>query len=90
MATRIILYLEIRGSHYVNIICLVVSLLFFVEVRMVLSNMHNSCIDWTLTSSTTLSQCVPGSNHIYLGQDMTQGQFFKRSLTGLNSDFSFS
>ena len=31
--------------------------------------------------------------HIYLtpplGQDMTQGQFFKRSLTGLNSEFSF-
>ena len=29
--------------------------------------------------------------HIYptppLGQDMTQGQFFKRSLTGLNSEF---
>ena len=25
-----------------------------------------------------------------LGQDMTQGQFFKRSLTGLNSKFSFS
>ena len=24
------------------------------------------------------------------GQDMTQGQFFKRSLTGLNSEFSFS
>ena len=24
-----------------------------------------------------------------LGQDMTQGQFFKRSLTGLNSEFSF-
>ena len=22
-----------------------------------------------------------------LGQDMTQGQFFKRSLTGLNSEF---
>ena len=34
------------------------------------------------------------SNHIYptppLGQDMTQGQFFKWSLTGLNSEFSFS
>ena len=34
------------------------------------------------------------SYHIYptppLGQDMTQGQFFKRSLTGLNSEFSFS
>ena len=33
--------------------------------------------------------------HIYLptpplGQDMTQGQFFKLSLTGLNSEFSFS
>ena len=32
--------------------------------------------------------------HIYptppLRQDMTQGQFFKRSLTGLNSEFSFS
>ena len=32
--------------------------------------------------------------HIYptppLGEDMTQGQFFKRSLTGLNSEFSFS
>ena len=25
-----------------------------------------------------------------LGQDMTQGQFFKRILTGLNSKFSFS
>ena len=32
--------------------------------------------------------------HIYptppLGQDMTQGQFFERSLTGLNSEVSFS
>ena len=25
-----------------------------------------------------------------LGQDMTQGQFLKQSLTGLNSEFSFS
>ena len=25
-----------------------------------------------------------------LKQDMTQGQFFKRNLTGLNSEFSFS
>ena len=25
-----------------------------------------------------------------LGQDMTQGQFFKRSLAVLNSEFSFS
>ena len=33
-------------------------------------------------------------NDIYLtpplGQDMTQGRFFKRSLTGLNSEYSFS
>ena len=30
-------------------------------------------------------------DHIYQpGKDMTQGQFFKRSLTGLNSEFSFS
>ena len=32
--------------------------------------------------------------HIYptppLRQDMTQGQFFKWSLTGLNTEFSFS
>ena len=32
--------------------------------------------------------------HIYptppLGQDMTQGEFLKRGLTGLNSEFSFS
>ena len=25
-----------------------------------------------------------------LGQDMTQGRVFKRSLTGFNSEFSFS
>ena len=25
-----------------------------------------------------------------LGQDMSQSQFFKQSLTGLNSEFSFS
>ena len=34
------------------------------------------------------------SSHIYptppLGQDMTQGSIFKRSLTSLNSEFSFS
>ena len=36
----------------------------------------------------------PGPDWSYLptpplGQDMTQGQFFKRSLAGLNSEFSF-
>ena len=37
---------------------------------------------------------IPTGNPIYLtpplGQDMTQGQFFKRSLAGLNSEFSLS
>ena len=41
---------------------------------------------------------APSENQIHnpylptptLGQDMTQGQFFKESLTGLNSEFSFS
>ena len=43
---------------------------------------------------TTNKKCLSIVLHIYptppLGQDMTQGQFFKRSLTGLNSEFSFS
>ena len=56
---------------------------------------------WGIWSTRSLP-LVPGpllaglvaSNPIYLtpllGQDMTQGQFFKRSLAGLNSEFSFS
>ena len=32
----------------------------------------------------------PYSLTLSLGQDMTQGHFFKQSLTGLNSEFSFS
>ena len=36
---------------------------------------------------------IPLIYHIYptppLGQDMTQGQFFKRSFTGFSSEFSF-
>ena len=43
---------------------------------------------------TTISLSIIHVYHIYptppLGQDMTQGQFLKRSLTGLNSEFSFS
>ena len=34
--------------------------------------------------------CFPYLPPPPLGQDMTQGQFFKQSLTGLNSEFSFS
>ena len=38
-----------------------------------------------------MEKSLVGSYHIYptppLGQDMTQGQFFKQSLTGLNSEF---
>ena len=44
--------------------------------------------------SSPKSQNDKKNYHIYptppLGQDVTQGQFFKRSLTGLNSEFSFS
>ena len=49
--------------------------------------MHNKLDEQTYTSEFE-------SYHIYptppLGQDMTQDQFFKQSLTGLNSEFSFS
>ena len=44
--------------------------------------------------SKALYSSVFSRYHIYptppLGQGMTQGQFLKRSLTGLNSEFSFS
>ena len=47
-----------------------------------------------LTRTPSPEQMWETHDHIYptppLGQDMTQGQFFKRSLTGLNSEFSFS
>ena len=77
----------------------------FIYIRVVNLNLTESlylCLvimDWH-------SQCFPikmkgkydaeysRNIHIYptppLGQDMTQGQFFKQSLTGLNSEFSFS
>ena len=39
-----------------------------------------------IASEDTMFACLS-----YLpNQDLTQGQFFKRSLTGLNSQFSFS
>ena len=58
-------------------------------------------ICWSHTVICTLISCPDtsfisgwGCYHIYLtpplGHDMTQGQFFKRSLTGFNSEFSFS
>ena len=42
---------------------------------------------YNLLCSVTIISYLPTPP---LGQDMTQGQFFKRSLTGLNSEFSFS
>ena len=48
---------------------------------------------WADSGCSLLTGATDG-NHIYptppLGYDMTLGQFFKRSLTGLNSEFSFS
>ena len=48
-------------------------------------NLHKT-LNWTLylIPDGTIYQPLKS------GQDMTQSQFFKRSLTGLNSEFSFS
>ena len=59
------------------------------------------CLDYVLRTSidkikeNSFEQTKKRSRRYYLPtpplrQDMTQGQFFKRSLTGLNSEFSFS
>ena len=67
------------------------SLAFYSSVELKSSCFQNQprCkIYWNLSpiSNLLLSYLPPPP----LGQDMTQGQFFKRSLTGLNSEFSFS
>ena len=50
-------------------------------------------LDWIVWNQTAHFY-ENGFDPIYptplLGQDMTQGQFLKRSLAGLNSEFSFS
>ena len=51
--------------------------------------------DWMIYVWISISACLwVQDDPIYptppLEQDMTQGQFFKRSLAGLNSEFSFS
>ena len=52
------------------------------------------CIIPLNNQSTYVCSEIIRHYHIYptppLGQNMTQGQLFKRSLTGLNSQFSFS
>ena len=50
----------------------------------VLNSLEVLCIDSILFISIHIYPTPP------LGQDITQDQFFKRSLTGLNSEFSFS
>ena len=47
-------------------------------------------IDGLLIAIYAFARCLSYLPTPPLGQDMTQGQFFKRSLTGLNSEFSFS
>ena len=70
------------------------------------TKMINICSYEVTNKSSWLSFADANKIHIYktkrymnidpiyptppLGQDMTQGQFFKRSLTGFNSEFSFS
>ena len=43
-----------------------------------------------MCSKKNISTTLPYLPTHPLGQDMTRGEFFKRSLTGLNSEFSFS
>ena len=45
---------------------------------------------WWLSVSVWLITGFYEMTLSYLGQDVTQGQFFQRGLTGLNSEFSFS
>ena len=54
---------------------------------------------WSLEIGTSASVCVCMYIYIYIyiyiytlpfEQDVTQGQFFKQNITGLNSEFSFS
>ena len=48
---------------------------------------------WSLTCQLQLYMCkltLPYLPSPPLGQDMTQSQFFKRSLTGFNSEYSFT
>ena len=63
------------------------------------SKLEASCVSSNtddLEFNESVCLCMTIYTYIYylptppLGQDMTQGQFFKRSLTGLNSEFSFS
>ena len=80
---------------YVNLWLVV--LLFFVHVRGPLEY-----VTYEFVPTSPALYRMPGSSNLDsfrdryylptppLGQDMTQGQFFKRSLTGLNSEFSFS
>ena len=43
---------------------------------------------WPASVSTHVHDAL--FNHTYQAQDVTQGQHFIRSFTGLNSEFSFS
>ena len=76
---------------------------FDLEVKAVVFNVVSECC--ILTLNRAVNQRLPAQDapvelaDVFtwyylptppLGQDMTQGQFFKRSLTGLNSEFSFS
>ena len=67
-----------------------------IESKIVLSVLTISCVIFNILSEW-LNYCwhFNQDRRSYLptpplGQDMTQGQIFKRSLTGLNSEFSFS
>ena len=66
----------------------------FFNIFQILSPSLLGMTSYTLQSHSQSGVYYDNSDPIYptpqLGQDMTQGQFLKRSLAGLNSEFSFS
>ena len=75
--------LQLVYNSYSNCICNPNCLDF------VLTELYNSSTP-TRSPTRSLKSHVPIYPTPPLGQDMIQGQFFKRSLRGLNSEFSFS
>ena len=63
------------------------------QVSLQETEMHNVQWDFEIQADPVISDRRPELDEPYLptpplGQDMTQGQIFKRSLTGSNSEFS--
>ena len=64
------------------------------QVSRTLLSILNNAVVWMVSTRPPTAKSPSFFDPIHptppLGQDMTQGQFLKRSLAGLNSEFSFS